>query len=500
MKGSDGRLKDILEARLDKAWIKSLKLGLKFIHLVSKNMKGVTLYERYKPKAIKVLATQSYISNTVVGRIENRIIIPDANINATKLAVIYTNLFSLMELLNEANHLLIDSLKVSNKLGIDVTKQKKALENELINRAENISVFLEISQNELTGIHAGLSASQKDDELNAKQNLVNGLITKLTVLLGDVLDMMEQVGLKTTKYRQQILSATGEITAKVADVSVITGLFLDWGKKLTKTIAEEGPNVIFKILIFIFIIYISRKLFRLTRRVMIRAFNRTHLKSSELLRNMAISIIGNIIFLLGILIALSQLGISLGPLLAGLGVAGFVIGFALQDTLSNFASGMMILVYRPFDVGDLVDVGGVFGIVDHMSLVNTTIMTLDNQTIIVPNSKIWGDVIKNITAPKIRRVDMTFSISYNDDIEKTEQILADIVAQHDKTLDEPEPLIHLHELGESSVDFIVKPWVNRDDYWQVYWDITRSVKMRFDQEGISIPFPQRDVHIHNVTD
>jgi small conductance mechanosensitive channel len=184
-------------------------------------------------------------------------------------------------------------------------------------------------------------------------------------------------------------------------------------------------------------------------------------------------------------------------LMAGLGVAGFIVRFALQDTLGNFASGMMILLYRPYDLGDLVDVAGVFGEVDKMSLVSTTILTIDNQTVVVPNSKIWGDVIKNVTAQDLRRVDMVFGISYSDDIPKAESLLNDILKSHDRILDEPEPIVRVHRLGESSVDFVVRPWVKVDDYWEVYWDVTRTVKLRFDEEGVSIPFPQRDVHVHN---
>ena len=199
--------------------------------------------------------------------------------------------------------------------------------------------------------------------------------------------------------------------------------------------------------------------------------------------------------IIGVLIGLSQIGIALGPLLAGLGVAGFVIGFALQDTLSNFASGLMILSYRPFDVGDVVEAGGVSGTVSHMSLVNTTIMTFDNQTIIVPNNTIWGDVIKNVTAKRTRRIDFVFGIGYGDDIEKTEKVLHEICEAHELILKSPKTLVHLHQLGESSVDFIVRPWVKTMDYWTVYWDITREVKMRFDAENISIPYPQSDVHI-----
>jgi small conductance mechanosensitive channel len=158
---------------------------------------------------------------------------------------------------------------------------------------------------------------------------------------------------------------------------------------------------------------------------------------------------------------------------------------------------MMILIYRPFDVGDLIDAGGISGKVSHMSLVNTTILTLDNQTIIIPNNKSWGDVIKNVTAQTIRRVDMMSGISYSDDIPETERILQEIIDSHEKTLVEPEPTIRLHELADSSVNFVIWPWVNKDDYWDVYWDNTRSVKMRFDEEGISIPIPQRDVHVYN---
>jgi small conductance mechanosensitive channel len=212
---------------------------------------------------------------------------------------------------------------------------------------------------------------------------------------------------------------------------------------------------------------------------------------------MILSTTRSVIIMLGLLIALSQLGISLGPLLAGLGIAGFVIGFALQDSLSNFASGIMILIYKPFDVGDLVEIGGAFGTVSHMSLVNTTVLTIDNQTLVVPNNSIWKNVIKNVTAQETRRIDMTFGIGYSDDIPKAEHILKEIIETHESVLEDPEPMVRLHELGDSSVNFVVRPWVKTDDYWPVYWDITRAVKLAFDAQGVTIPFPQRDVHVFN---
>lgn len=140
-----------------------------------------------------------------------------------------------------------------------------------------------------------------------------------------------------------------------------------------------------------------------------------------------------------------------------------------------------------------------FGKVHKMSLVSTTILTFDNQEMVVPNNKIWGDVIKNVTAQDKRRVDMVFGISYHDDIAKAEGILEGILKEHDKVLDDPAPVVRVHKLNDSSIDFVVRPWVVVTDYWDVYWDVTRSVKMRFDAEGVSIPFPQRDVHVYRET-
>ena len=157
----------------------------------------------------------------------------------------------------------------------------------------------------------------------------------------------------------------------------------------------------------------------------------------------------------------------------------------------------MILIYRPYDVDDFVEVTGASGLVKRMNLVSTTILTFDNQTLVVPNSKIWGDVIKNVTAQKERRVDLVFGIGYDDDIELAEKVLAEIISAHEKVLSDPEPMIKLHTLADSSVNFVVRPWTKTENYWDVYWDLTREVKLRFDREGISIPFPQRDVHLYS---
>jgi small conductance mechanosensitive channel len=288
-----------------------------------------------------------------------------------------------------------------------------------------------------------------------------------------------------------VLVVTGD-AAEFLDAGVLATLAKEWSQAAWDWTNSNGLGITIKLILFLLLYFISKALSRLTKRWVERGIRRANL--SHLLRGMIVSTAGNMVLALGVMIALSQMGISLGPLLAGLGVAGFIVGFALQDTLSNFAAGMMILIYRPYDVGDIITAAGINGKVEDMSLVYTVVLTFDNQKMIVPNSKIWGDVIQNVTSQRVRRVDLVFGIAYSDDIDKAEDVLTAIVAEHELTLDQPEPMIKLHTLNESSVDFIVRPWVKSADYWDVYWDITRAVKRRFDDEGISIPFPQRDVH------
>ncbi len=222
--------------------------------------------------------------------------------------------------------------------------------------------------------------------------------------------------------------------------------------------------------------------------------------TSRLLEDFLVKAARWIVLAIGLIMALAALEVSVGPLLALVGAAGFIIAFALQDSLSNFASGMMILLFRPFDVGDVVDAGGVSGSVEAVNLVATSIKTFDNKTMVVPNNKIWGDVITNASSNDERRVDMEFGIGYDDDVDKALAILDEIVNAHPDVLPEPAPTIRMNALADSSVNFIVRPWAKTGDYWGVYWDITREVKKRFDAADIGIPFPQRDVHLYIADD
>ena len=220
---------------------------------------------------------------------------------------------------------------------------------------------------------------------------------------------------------------------------------------------------------------------------------------SKLLQAFLVGVVYWIVFAAGLMIVLSALGVDITPLFALIGGGSFVAAFALQDTLGNLASGLMIMIYRPFDEGDYVDVGGVSGTVKTVSIVATTVTTPDNQVIVIPNKNVWGNIITNVTASDTRRVDLVFGISYDDSIPDAIRVLEETVGAHPLVMKDPEPTIRVNELADSSVNLICRPWVKTSDYWNVYWDLMHQVKDRFDDVGISIPYPQQDVHVKNST-
>ncbi|WP_153914139.1 mechanosensitive ion channel family protein [Shewanella sp. TC10] len=393
----------------------------------------------------------------------------------------------------------LETINWGKSLNINVANAEAALTAEVLLRADYFESLVTYTQAQLqeavddaSSAGADITADQK-----SKVSLLKDRLAMHTTSLNVAIEMLETLGQDTTQIKQTLFSVSGDITQDVLNFDVASSLIEEWMTIAKNQALENGAGMTFKIIIFLIIISLASLVAKVIRKVVRKAVNSSKLNFSKLLQDFFISISGNVIYALGLLIALSQLGFELAPLLAGFGIAGVIIGFALQDTLSNFASGMMILIYRPFDVGDLIKAAGVTGKVSNMSLVSTTVMTFDNQRLIIPNNKIWGDTINNITVEKERRVDMIFGIGYSDDIPKAEKILADIVSAHPKVKQFPEPMIKLHTLGESSVDFIVRPWADPLDYWDVYWDITREVKMQFDAQGVSIPFPQRDVHIYH---
>ncbi len=200
-----------------------------------------------------------------------------------------------------------------------------------------------------------------------------------------------------------------------------------------------------------------------------------------------------------IIAAISALGIQTTSFIAIIGAAGLAIGLALQGSLSNFASGVLIVLFRPYKVGDFVEAAGISGVVEEVQILTTVLKTGDNKKVIVPNGQIMDSVITNYSANDQRRVDMTFGVSYDDDLDKVRSTLEQLIAADDRILDDPACTIAVSALADSSVNFVVRPWVKSADYWGVMFDLTEAIKKRFDKEGISFPFPQQDVHLYKAT-
>jgi small conductance mechanosensitive channel len=261
---------------------------------------------------------------------------------------------------------------------------------------------------------------------------------------------------------------------------------------ITNTIMEYGISILSAIAIYIIGKWLVTRISRLIKKAM----------ASRGVEQTLVKFLGNIVHWLllafVIIAALTQLGVETTSIAAIFAAAGLAIGLALKDSLSNFASGVMIILFRTFKVGDFVEIAGTSGTVEEVSIFTTHLKTPDNKLVIVPNSSITSGTITNYSAMPTRRIDMVFGIGYQDDIRKAKSLLEEILASDERILKDPAPVVAVSELADSSVNFVVRPWAKKEDYWGVYWDLQENVKLRFDEAGISIPFPQQEVHMHTL--
>jgi len=210
------------------------------------------------------------------------------------------------------------------------------------------------------------------------------------------------------------------------------------------------------------------------------------------------NLISALIIAFAVIAAMNQLGIQTTSLVAVVGAAGLAIGLALKDSLGNFAAGVMILIFKQFKAGDVIEAAGVIGVVETLNIFSTQLKTADNKTIYIPNGKLLGDNIVNYSTKPTRRVDLVIGVSYKADLSHVKEVLEDLLADDSRILKDPAPTIGVLELANNSVNFAVRPWVESAEYWNVYFDLHAKIKTRFDEEGIGIPYPQRDVHLHQA--
>jgi small conductance mechanosensitive channel len=250
-----------------------------------------------------------------------------------------------------------------------------------------------------------------------------------------------------------------------------------------------GINLLIAILVF----YIGRTVARLIIRVLDRIATRSNVDES--LRKFLLDLAYGLLMAIVVIAALERLGVKTTAAIAILGALGLAIGFALQGSLGNFASGVLIITFKPYKIGDLVEIAGHTGVVDDIKVFNTVLRSPDNIQILVPNGQVTGGTIKNMSTRGIRRVDMVFGIGYDDDIKKAKEMIEKVLSEDSRILAEPTYQVAVSNLGDSSVDLVVRPWVKVEDYWGVKFHTLERLKLEADAAGISIPFPQRDVHL-----
>ena len=397
------------------------------------------------------------------------------------------------ERLLETYRAFVDAIVALERIGVDVSTQRTFLTDKLPTAADALVTRVRLAARDRSSASARLARDGSNADLRNAFDTAEAQFKRSSQSLSTAIQVMHKLGLKTTDLRVALITATDRITTDVFEWGVAIGLLKTLWQEFLDTLSAKAAPWLFQGLLIVLTFIAFRALARVIRYLVRRAVR--YSSFSELMRSTIVQLSSSAVMLVGLLVILTQLGVHVAPLLAGLGVAGVIIGFAMQNTLSNFAAGAMILTNQPYDMGDEIEVAGVSGTVRKMSLVSTTILTVDNQTLIIPNNTIWGGVIRNRTAQAFRRVDLTFSIGYGDDIAKAERVLLELVEGNEHVVKNPAPIVKLNQLADSSVNFVVRVWAAKERYWDVYWDLTRAVKLRFDAEGISIPFPQRELHV-----
>ncbi len=270
---------------------------------------------------------------------------------------------------------------------------------------------------------------------------------------------------------------------------------IDWAGMLDVA-QTRGLEFLLKAIVAVVIFYVGRLIARIVSGSLRKVMQKREI--DKILETFLCNLVYWLVMAFTIIAAINQIGIQTTSLIAVMGAAGLAVGLALQGSLSNFAAGVLIVLFRPYRVGDWIEAAGIAGTVLQVQILTTVLKTGDNKQIVVPNGQIMNSVITNYSANETRRIDLVVGVGYSDDLDKVRESIQGLIDADERILDDPPCVIAVSELADSSVNFVVRPWVNTADYWSVRFDLTEAIKKKFDEQGISIPFPQRDVHVYNA--
>jgi small conductance mechanosensitive channel len=384
-------------------------------------------------------------------------------------------------------------------LQVDATDLRTEFDQVVLDRAEAMAARLQLARLEKDRANEQLKGAQKagasEAELaelrllaQAHEQRVKGIVSSLDATA----DILDHRGIDTAKYRRHVIQTTGEVTEDILKPDVLIGLARDFLGQALGWIRNRGPGFLVKLAILILLVIV----FRLGAWIgwfLVRLVTRPQ----KLLADLIGRLLKPVASLVGLVVGLWVLGVHPTTLLAGLGVLSVIVGLALQDSLGNLAAGFFILVYRPYDVDDIVQAGGVLGTVKQMGLASTTILTFDNRRLNVPNRKIWSEVIENRSAERARRVETTVSVSYDDDIDAAIERIHAILEAEDLVLGMPKPTVFVAKHAESWVEVAVWPWTRVENWWTLTMELPRILRAGLKEAGIEVPFPRQEIQVLN---
>lgn len=376
-------------------------------------------------------------------------------------------------------------LRVRDQLGLSVEDDRNAFEEFATRNVESLHGQIRLDAQTLAELRRALSAEPSDEEI---QSALRAVDQKQSRNLGNMaawLEVLRGEGLDTASHRALLIQQEGRIGTEILQRDVFANIWREQSDRLWRNVSHNGPNILLRILIFLAVLVLAWIVAHAVRLLVGSIINLSFVRPSELMKERLLSLSFGITFLAGAIVALTTIGWSIMPMLAGLGVAGIIIGFALQDSLKSFVAGWMILLYHAYDVGDYVRVHGTEGRVRKMTLNSTRIATPDNTIKLVPNRKIWDDTIVNLTASRARRLELEISCGPDNDLDEVEKSLYGLLAEHPQVLNKPKPEVYLARVGASERVFIVRPWVRTENYWGMQRSLLKEIHKRFQRDGIT---------------
>ncbi|MFO8005189.1 mechanosensitive ion channel family protein [Thioalkalivibrio sp.] len=376
-------------------------------------------------------------------------------------------------------------LRVREQLGLSIEDDRNAFEEFITRNVERLHGQIRLDAQTLTELRRALRAEPSNADTELALRAMDYKQTRGLANMAAWLDVLQEQGLDTASHHALLIQQQGRLGAEILQRDVFASIWREQTERLWRNVARNGPNLLIRVFTFLAVLLLAWMAAHAIRRLLEAIMNTSFVRLSQLMKERLLTLSFGITFLAGVVLALTTIGWSVMPMLAGLGVAGLVIGFALQDSLKSFVAGWMILLYHAYDVGDYVQVSGAEGRVRRMTLNSTRIATLDNTIKLVPNRKIWEETIVNLTASRARRVELEIACGPGNDIDRVENCIRELLSEHPKVLNKPPPEVHLARFGSSEMVFAVWPWVRTENYWTMRRSLLKEIRQRFERHGIT---------------